>query len=123
MSFRRDGKRLHRSNPGLSNETFDRSSDWLGWSDPSGLLATAQWQKVGSLQPNTQPFRGHLGHSLVRNFHSVGHLLDRQGEREGDGWGDLCLSCTRHLSTTQIRLKLSGIRTPLLLKRPWKRKK
>ena len=26
--------------------------DWLGWSDPSGLLATRQWQKVGSLQPN-----------------------------------------------------------------------
>jgi hypothetical protein len=95
----------------------------LGWSDPCGLLATHKWQKVGSLQPNTQPFRGHLEHSVARNFRSTGHLLDRQGEREGDGQGDLCLSCTRHLCTTQIGLKLSGIRTPLLLKRLWKRKK
>jgi len=66
---------------GPANGWFDR----LGWSDPCGLLATHKWQKVGSGQPNTHPFRGHLEHSVVRNFRSVGHLLDRQGEREGDG--------------------------------------
>jgi len=29
-------------------------------------------------------------------------LLDRQGDREGDGYGDLCLSCTRHPPALQI---------------------
>ena len=84
MSFPRDGKDCIARTP-VCTKRFDRSSDWLGWSDPCGLLATHKWQKVGSLQPNTQPSRGHLEHSVVRNFRSVGHLLDRQGEREGDG--------------------------------------
>jgi hypothetical protein len=70
----------------------------LGWSDPRLTLATEPCAKVGSLQPNTVPLRGHFSHSAVRNFLLLGHLLARQGDREGDGWGDLCLSCTRHLS-------------------------
>src|SRR4029077_3973739 len=33
---------------------------------------------------------------------SLGHLLDGQGDREGEGYGDLCLSCTRHPPVLQI---------------------
>jgi hypothetical protein len=57
----------------------------LGWSDPRLTLGTGPCPKVGSLQPNSVPFRGHFSHSVVRNFFLPGHLLARQGEREGDG--------------------------------------
>jgi hypothetical protein len=42
-----------RSKPSLSAGSVPANGwfGWLGWSDPSGLLATRQWQKVGSLQP------------------------------------------------------------------------
>jgi len=33
----------------------------------------------------------------MRILLSLGHLLDRQGESESDGSGDLRLSCNRHL--------------------------
>jgi len=77
----------------------------VGWSDPSGFFATSKWRKVGSLQPKSVPFRGHFHHFVVRNLFSFGHLLDRDGEREGDGRGALCLSCTRHLSAPQIAIE------------------
>jgi len=57
-------------------------SERVGWSDPRFTLATEPCAKVGSLQPNSVPFRGHLDHSVVRNLFSFGHLLDREGERE-----------------------------------------
>jgi len=41
----------------------------------------------------------------VRNLFAFGHLLDRAGEREGDGQGELCLSCTRHLPAPQIAIE------------------
>ncbi len=41
----------------------------------------------------------------MRKLLFVGHLLDRQGDREGDGYGDLCLSCTRHPPTLQIAIE------------------
>ena len=37
----------------------------------------------------------------VPNFLCHRHMQDGQGEREGDGYGDLCLSCTLHLSALQ----------------------
>jgi hypothetical protein len=59
MSFWRDGKRLHRSNPALFNETSDRSYDWLGWSDPvvfwpraSGKSGVAPAQHGAIPRPN-----------------------------------------------------------------------
>jgi hypothetical protein len=73
----------------------------LGWSDPRLTLATEPCAKVGSLQPNSVPFRAHSAHFVIRNFLSFGHLFDPHGEREGDGYGDLCLSCTLHLSDQQ----------------------
>ena len=69
----------------------------LGWSDPRVTLGTESCAKVGSLQPNTVPFRGHFAHSVVRNSLLLGHLLARQGEREGDGQGEQTPSCTVHL--------------------------
>jgi hypothetical protein len=57
----------------------------VGLERPLWSFGHAQVAKSGVFQPNTQPFRGHLDHSVVRNFRSVGHLLDRQGEREGNG--------------------------------------
>jgi len=41
----------------------------------------------------------------MRNLVFLGYLLDRQGDREGDGYGDLCLSCTRHLPAPQIAIE------------------
>src|SRR5690349_19553657 len=93
---------------------------WAG-ATPSGLLATRQWQKVGSLQPilvfcpcpNPIP-----RHTQPLCFPTTSH--HPPGDAKGEAQGDDPVSCTLHPSTTQIRLKLSGIRTPLLLKRPWK---
>jgi hypothetical protein len=52
----------------------------LGWRDRHGFRGN----EVGSLQPNSVPSRGHIDHSVVRNLFAFGHLLDREGEREGD---------------------------------------
>ena len=79
----------------------------LGWSDPRLTLATESCAKVGSLQPNTVPSRGHFAHSVVCNFLSFGGLLARRGEREGDEEGDLCLSSTLHHSALQHSLEVS----------------
>jgi hypothetical protein len=56
-----------------------------GGSDPYELFGRLKVEKVGSLPPNSVPFRGHFAHSVVRNSLLLGHLLARQGEREGDG--------------------------------------
>ena len=50
--------------------------------------------------------RGQIDRRVVRNRLSIWHLLDRQGDREGDGYGDLCLSCTRHPFTLQIAVEV-----------------
>src|SRR6266702_3648858 len=42
------------SNRILRDARADNGRNFVqGWSDPSGLLATSKWEKVGSLQPNT----------------------------------------------------------------------
>jgi hypothetical protein len=45
------------------------------------------------------------------------------GDAKGEAQGDDPISCTRHLSTVQIRLKLSGIRTPSIIKEALKTEK
>ncbi len=77
----------------------------LSWSDPRFTLGTEPCTKVGSLQPNTVPFRGHFAHSAVHNSLLSGHLLVRQGESEGDGQGEQALSCTVHLHALQIAIE------------------
>ncbi len=79
-------------------------SCWAGATHGS-LLGTEPCTKVGSLQPNTVPFRGHFAHSVVCDSLLPGHLLVRQGEREGDAYGDLCLSCTLHLTALQVAIE------------------
>ena len=64
---------------------------------------------MGSLQPNSVPFRGHMNRFVVRNLFAFGHLLDRVGEREGDGRGELCLSCTRHLAALQLANRIEAL--------------
>jgi hypothetical protein len=54
--------------------------------------------------------------SVVRKLFSFGHLLDRQGESEGDRHDDLCLSCTRHPSTLEKAVEISGIVEPSTIK-------
>jgi len=101
MSFPRDGKDCIARTP-VCTKRFDRSSDWLGWSDPSGLLATRQWQKVGSLQPilvfcpcpNPIP-RQHATSMLPTTSHHP------PGDAKGEAEGDDPVSCTLHPSTLQ----------------------
>ena len=81
----------------------------LGWSDPRGFFATSKWRKVGSLQPNSEPLRVQIELSVVRNLFSFEHLLDRDSEREGDGQGELCLSCTRHLAALQLANRIEAL--------------
>jgi len=68
-----------------------------------------QVAKSGVLQPNSVPFRGHMNRFVVRNLFAFGHLLDRVGEREGDGRGELCLSCTRHLAALQLANRIEAL--------------
>jgi hypothetical protein len=58
-------------------------------------------QNWGRSSPTQGFARVQIDRRAVRNLLFLGHLLDRRGEREGDGSGDLCLSCTRHLPTLQ----------------------
>ena len=55
------------------------SVSWAG-ADRHGFRGN----EVGSLQPNSVPFRGHIDHSVMRNLFCFVHLIDRDGEREGD---------------------------------------
>jgi hypothetical protein len=73
----------------------------VGWSDPRIDLATEPCAKVGSSSPTKGSARVQIDRRALRNLLFRGHLLDRRGEREGDGSGDLCLSCTRHLPAIQ----------------------
>jgi hypothetical protein len=43
-------------------------------------------------------------------------MQDGQGEREDDGYGDLCLSCTIHLSALQKAGKLFDIAESSIIK-------
>lgn len=68
-----------------------------GGSDPTFGHDSVPKVNRGSLQPNTALPRGQTPCPAVRNFLSFGHLLDRHSDCVGDGYADLCLSCTRHL--------------------------
>src|SRR5712691_2061915 len=51
---------------------------------------------MGRSSPTRCFARVQIDGRAMRNLLSLRHLLDRQGEREGDGYGDPCLSCTSH---------------------------
>jgi hypothetical protein len=77
----------------------------FGWSDPRLTLGTEPCAKVGSLQLNSVFARGQIDRRAMRNLVYLGHLFERQGDREGDGNGDLCLSCTLHLPALQVAIE------------------
>ena len=77
----------------------------VGLERPTTHLGMESRAKVGSLQPNTVPIRGHFDRSGLRNFFSFGQLLEGSHDREGDGYGDLRLSCTSHLPAPQIAIE------------------
>ena len=77
----------------------------LGWSDPRGTLATESCAKVGRSSPTQGFARVQIDRRAMRNLLFLGHLLDRQGDREGDAYGDLCLSCTLHLPALQAAIE------------------
>ncbi len=54
-------------------------------------------QKWGRSSPTQGFARVQIDRRAMRNLLLLGHLLDRQGDREGDAYGDLCISCTLHL--------------------------
>ena len=85
---------LHLPRPN-SRRVPKEVSCWAGATHDS-LLARNRVQKWGRSSPTRCFARSQIDRRVVRNRLSIWHLLDRQGEREGDGYGDLCLSCTRH---------------------------
>jgi len=40
----------------------------------------------------------------MRNLLFLGQLPNREGDREGDGYGDLCLLCARYPATLQMAI-------------------
>ena len=69
------------------------------------LWARNRVQKWGRSSPTRCFARGQIDRRAIRNRLSAWLLFDRQGDREGDGFGDLCLSCTRHLPSLQIAVE------------------
>ena len=72
----------------------------MGRSRPSGCFACVQ-----------------IECRAMRNLYAPNNFASPLGDASHHGQGDLCLSCTRHLSMPEMRLKLSGIGIRLLLKR------
>ena len=77
---------------------------WAGVTQRPGLGAEPG-QKAGSLQPNTRPRHGQNVLRITFNFFSVRDLLDRGSERDGDGYGEVTISGTRHLLVSANLIK------------------
>jgi hypothetical protein len=79
-----------------------RKESPLGLERPqASLWPRNRAENWGRSSPTKGFARVQIDRRAVRNLLFLGHLLDRRGEREGDGSGDLCLSCTRHLPALQ----------------------
>jgi hypothetical protein len=68
----------------------------------AGATRTSLWprnrvQKWGRSSPTRCFACVQIDRCATRNPVFLGHLRDRQGDREGDGYGDLCVSCNLHL--------------------------
>jgi hypothetical protein len=82
----------------------ERISCWAGTTHDS-LWTQNRVQKWGRSSPTERFARGQIGRCVIRNRLSAWHLLDRQGDREDDGYGDLCHSCTRHPFALQVAVE------------------
>ena len=99
---------------------WPRTAGSIGW---AGATQDSLWprnrvQKWGRSSPTRCFAHVQIDRHGMCILLSLGHLLDRQGDRDGDGYGDLCLSCTRHLPAVlraMDALQYSFI--PLLIKR------
>jgi hypothetical protein len=89
-----------RFTPREPNET----ACWAGATHES-LWPRNRVQKWGRSSPTQDFARVQIDRRAMRNLLFLGHLLDRQGDREGDAYGDLCLSCTLHLPALQVAIE------------------
>ncbi len=62
-------------------------------------------QKWGRSSPTQGFARVQIDRRAMRNLLFLVHLLDRQGDREGDAYGDLGISCTLHLPALQVAIE------------------
>jgi hypothetical protein len=82
----------------------ERNSCWAGATHES-LWPRNRAQKWGRSSPTHGFARVQIDRRAMRNLLLLGHLIDRQGDFEGDAFGDLCLSCTRHLPALQVTIE------------------
>ena len=75
-------------------------SCWAGATHDS-LWPRNRVQKWGRSSPTQGFARVQIDHRALRNLLFLGYLLDHQGDREGDAYGDHPLSCTLHLFALQ----------------------
>jgi hypothetical protein len=62
-------------------------------------------QKWGRSSPTQGFARVQIDRRAMRNLLFFGHLLDLQGDREGDAYGDLGFSRTLHLPALQVAIE------------------
>jgi len=62
-------------------------------------------QKWGRSSPTQGFARVQIDRRAMRNLVYLGHLFERQGDRESDAYGDLCISCTLHLPALQVAIE------------------
>ncbi len=79
----------------------ERNSCWAG-ATHEPLWPRNRVQKWGRSSPTQGFARVQIDRRAMRNLLFLGHLLDRQGDREGDAYGDHRLSCTLHLPALQV---------------------
>jgi hypothetical protein len=77
----------------------------VGWCDPGSLWPRNCVQRWGGSSPTQGFARVQISRPAIGNHLFRGHLLDLQGDREGDAYGDLCFSRTLHLPALQVAIE------------------
>ena len=69
----------------------------LGWSDPTNYFGHGNVHKSGVAPAQSGVLSApKIDRRDLRNLFGFGLFQKSEGELQGDGWGDLCLSCTVH---------------------------
>jgi hypothetical protein len=95
---------------------------WAG-ATPVVFWPQAFGKKWGRSSPTRCFARVQIDRFVRRKLFSLGHLLDRHGEREGDAQGDLCPSCTGHPFTQEETIEIRCHRHPSTTKEASKTEK
>ena len=75
----------------------------VGLERPHELLwARKRAQKWGRSSPIRCFVRAQIDRRAMRNLFCFGLFRKSEGDAKGDGWGDLCLSCTVHLGRENL---------------------